>query len=55
VCGGKDVESMHGREEQDMEIRRWCVGLKAARAARRGQVKGEQPGGSEAVDLGRGE
>lgn len=39
VCVGKDMESMHGQEEQDSGICRRCVGLKTALAARRGHVK----------------
>lgn len=44
MCRGKDMESMPGQEEQDLEIQRRCVGLKAALAARRGQIDAEQVG-----------
>lgn len=42
ACVGKDMERVRGQEERDAEIQRRCVGLKAALAARRGQIDVEQ-------------
>lgn len=43
-CVWEKTESMHGQEEQDVEIWCRCIGLKAALAARRGQTDVKQVG-----------